>query len=377
MLTDDMDLISVDDHLVEHRNVWRDRLPARLHEAGPRVVEHPDGREEWLYEGRPVASTGLNAVAGTELKDRNVDPQRFDQMRPAAYDPVARLDDMDADGVAMQLCFPTLPGFAGRKFYEGGDKALGLACVRAYNDFVLDEWCATAPDRYIPLTIMPLWDPELAAAEIERCATKGTKALGFPDNPYHLGLPSVHTDHWSPVFAAAQEAQLPLCCHFGGSGFAPTNAPDGPHAALTALFQVTLFTSITEFVYSPTFHRFPDLKVVFSEGSIGWLPYAMQRLDQVWEHYRFYPFEQGKLNPDVKPSDLMRRNVFGCFIDDPIGLQLRHEIGVDNILYESDYPHADSLWPHSRKHVAEVMVDVPDDDVRRIVETNARRLFRV
>jgi len=160
LLTDDMKLISVDDHVFEHPRVWLDRLPSKLHDRAPQVVETEAGAEQWLHEGELVShlevNLGLSASAGVEWEDRSFEPMRFDQMLPGLYDPVARLKDMDEDGVWAQTCFPSFPRFAGVRFLRTKDKELARLCVRAYNDFILDEWCAAAPDRYVPLIILPL-----------------------------------------------------------------------------------------------------------------------------------------------------------------------------------------------------------------------------
>jgi predicted TIM-barrel fold metal-dependent hydrolase len=376
VLTDDVKAVSVDDHLIEHPRVWQDRLPKKYLDAGPRIVDIESGGQQWCYQGVVDGSTGLSAVAGTPNQERGLDPRRFDEMRPGYYDPVARLADMDLDGVSVQLNFPNWPGFAGSRFLRvGGDMDLNLLCVEAYNDFVIDEWCAAAPDRYIPLIILPLWDPDLCVAEIQRCAPRGVRAIAFPDNPALLNLPSFYTDHWDKVFSAAEDADLVLCMHFGGSGAVPLISSDAPNAVSVVLLGITLFDSMTEIVLSPVFHNHPRLKIAYSEGEIGWLPYAMMRIDQVWEHYRHYRLEK-KINADVRPSDLIRQHIWGCFIDDPVGIQMRHEIGVDRILWESDYPHADSLFPRSRSHITEVLTDVPDKEAAMIVEHNARSLFR-
>lgn len=371
-LQDDMKLISVDDHVIEHRNVWQDRLPAKFREQGPRVVEKDNGQEAWLFEGSEHAQIGLNAVAGKSYEEYGLDPVRFDQMIPGCYDVTARVADMDTDGVQAQLCFPSFAGFCGGTFFNARDKELGLACIEAYNDFMIDEWTAAAPDRFIPMVIVPLWDPQLAAAEIERTAAKGAKAIAFTENPVPMSLPSFHTEHWDPVLAAAQAADMPLCMHFGSSTKVPITALEAPFAVVIALFGTNSMSTTVDLLMSPVFHKFPELKVALSEGGIGWMPYILERADYTWERHRYY---QPNLNFDARPSDLFRDHIFGCFIDDESGIEQRHRIGVGNIMWEGDYPHSDSNWPNSRKRVADMLADVPDDEAREITELNARRVF--
>jgi predicted TIM-barrel fold metal-dependent hydrolase len=366
-----MQLISVDDHLIEPPNVWQDRVPDKLKDAAPCVVELEDGQQVWQYQGKQYATLGLNAVAGKPFEEFGNEPTRYDEMMRGAYDPVARVADMDTDGIQAQLCFPTFPRFAGTMFLEGDDRDVALASVRAYNDFVLDEWCASAPERYIPMTILPLWDPELAAAEFRRAVGKGARTVGFPENPSPLGLPSFHTDHWDPVLAVADETGVPLSMHFGTSTARPPHSPDAPFAVIVALMGCNSMFALVDLLFSPVFKKFPRLKIALSEGSIGWMPYMLERVTDTWERHRFYT----GIDLEHNPRDQFRDHIYGCFISDEAGLKLRHDIGIGQIMWECDYPHSDSRWPNARKLLAESLREVPDDEAHRIVELNARELF--
>lgn len=372
-----MKLLSADDHLIEHSRVWQDRLPSRYLDIGPRIVEEPNPKGEglpievWHYEGRRYPELGLNSVAGKKPEDFGIEPVRYSDMIPGCYDPKARLVDMDLDGVHGALCFPTFPHFAGSVFVEGVDKELAELCVRAYNDFVIDEWCATAPDRFIPLVILPLWDTAACIREIHRTAAKGAKAITFPESGVPMGFPSFHTDHWDGVFSAAEETGMPLCMHFASSGYEPVTAPDAPFAVMIALFGCNSMYATADLLFSPVFHRHPKLKIVFSEGGIGWIPYLLERIDRTWEKHRYYQ----NINQTVRPSDLFRRHIYGCFIMDLHGIESRHKVGIDNITWECDYPHSDSFWPRSRELAVEAFANVPDDEVHKMVELNFRRIF--
>jgi len=393
-----MQLISVDDHLIEPPSLWTDRLPKKFHENGPRIVEMDmsdqlgdeglsatllsaarqggrQGAQEpaqvWLYEGRVYPNIGLNAVAGKKPQEYGMEPIRYSDMLPGCYDVHARVADMDIDGVQAALCFPSFPRFSGTVFLEGQDKELALLSVKAWNDFHLDEWAAAYPDRFIPMIILPLWDPQEAAAEIHRCAAKGAKAITFPENTVGLGLPSFYTDHWDPVFRAAEETGMPLCMHFGSSGRAPVTSPEAPMAVMISLFGTNSMDATADLLFSPVFYKFPGLKVALSEGGIGWVPYLLERIDQTWERHRWYQ----NINKEVRPSDLFREHIYGCFIDDLEGVVRRHKVGIDNIMWECDYPHSDSNWPNSREYIGKLLQDVPDDEAHKIVEWNARRLF--
>ncbi|MER5195715.1 amidohydrolase family protein [Streptomyces sp. NPDC002755] len=373
-----MKLLSTDDHLIEPPRLWSDRLPARFREAGPRIVEQPRGAgqapaEVWVYEDRIHPYIGLNAVAGKKPEEFGLEPTRYDEMIPGCYDPGARIRDMDLDGVWGALCFPSFPGFSGHVFLDGKDRELALLCVQAWNDFVLDEWCATAPGRLIPLVIMPMWDVQACVAEIHRTAAKGAKAISFPENPAPRGLPSFHTDHWDPMFSAAEETDMPLCLHFGTSGRPPKTAEEAPFAVTIALFGCNAMFATADLLFSPVLHKHPKLKIGLSEGGIGWIPYLLERSDGTWERHRFYQ----NVNQSVRPSELFHKHFHGCFIDDRFGVEVRHHVGIDKITWECDYPHSDSYWPKSRAYAAEVLADVPDDEVHQIVELNTRRLYNL
>jgi predicted TIM-barrel fold metal-dependent hydrolase len=376
-LQDHMQLISTDDHVIEHPRVWTDRLPRSDQANGPRIVEVPRGgrtpAQSWLFEGELFPNTALNAVAGKPKEEFGTEPTRFDEVRPGAFDPRARVEDMDVDGVHAQLCFPSFPRFCGTVFLRAVDKGLAARCVTAWNDFILDEWCAAAPGRLIPLMILPLWDVRLSIAELERCLAQGVKAISFPENPALLGLPSFHSDGWDSLFARVQEADVPLCMHFGSSGRPPETSPDAPKAVPISLYGLNSMATTADLVFSPVFHKFDRLKIALSEGGIGWVPYLLERLDYTWDRHRYYT----GINQRTAPSELFRRHFFGCYIDDGFGLKNRHDVGIDQITWECDYPHSDSQFPHSRKHAAEMLVDVPDDEAHKIVELNARRMLNL
>lgn len=365
----DVQVVSVDDHVIEHPRVWLDRLPEKHKEAGPQIVE-VDGKEMWRLEGQLRPNIGLNAVAGKDPKDFGMDPVRFDEMLPGCYDITKRVEDMNTDGVHVQLCFPSFPGFAGSTFLGMQDKELAERCVQAWNDFIIDEWCAGAPGRMIPMVLVPFWDVEASVREVQRTAAKGAKAISFTESPHNIGLPSFHTDHWDPLLAAAQDADLPLCMHFGTGGV-PATAKDAPFAVAIALFGMNSEFTTVDLLLSPVFHKFPRLRVALSEGGIGWIPYVLERTDYTWDRHRWYT----GVNTDVRPSDLFREHIFGCFIADEAGIDFRDKIGVGNIMFEGDYPHSDSNFPLSRKKLSEVLAEVPEAEARFIAEDNARRVF--
>src|SRR5438477_269917 len=222
-------LLSVDDHVLEPGPIWKERLPAKHRDRGPRLVRDADG-EAWVYDGKRMVTPGLGAVAGKAREEFSFEPITYDEMRPGCYDSVARLDDMNRAGVLASLCFPSFPRFCGQVFYEAADRDLALLCVQAYNDWMLEEWCGRAPGRYIPLTLIPLWDPTLAAAEVQRTSAMGARAIAFSENPALLGLPTIHNrdGHWDPLMRACEETESVICMHIGSSSQRYTMSDESP-----------------------------------------------------------------------------------------------------------------------------------------------------
>ena len=214
-----------------------------------------------------------------------MDPARFEDMRPGCFDIGARIADMDLNGVWASLCFPSLvAGFCGSVFIRSDDPELGLACLRAWNDWHIDVWAGTFPDRIIPLQLPWLTDVAVAAAEVRRNAERGFKAVSFPEFPAQLGLPSIFTDHWDPLFAACEETGTVVCLHTGASSWAPLPSPSPPFELLPTLFPVNALIAAAEWLWSGVPLRFPRLAVAMSEGGIGWVPMLLDRVDYVLAH---------------------------------------------------------------------------------------------
>ena len=275
-------MISVDDHVLEPPDVWQSRVAAKYRDRAPKLVSDGAG-ERWVYDGVDIKTSGLSAVVGKDSTEFSPEPITYAEMRPGCYDNKARLADMNADGVIASLCFPSFPRFCGQLFYEAADRELALECVRAYNDWMIEDWCGTTPGRFIPMVIMPLWSPELCVQEIERTAAKGARAVAFSENPSPLGLPTIHdpSQYWDPVMAAAADNELVVCMHVGSSSQLPRISPDAPVLANMSWGSVRTAGAMLEWLFSGMFQRFPKLKIALSEGGIGWIPYFLQRAEQV------------------------------------------------------------------------------------------------
>jgi predicted TIM-barrel fold metal-dependent hydrolase len=379
-------LISVDDHVLEPPHLWVDRVAAKDRDRAPHQVVEGD-MEFWVYDGKRYPSSGLSAVAGKKKEEFSPEPVTYAEMRPGCYDAKARIEDMDRAGILASLCFPTVTRFCGQLFMEASDRDFGFVCLQAYNDWMIEEWSAAAPGRYIPLILIPMWDPPLAAKEMERCAAKGATAFAFSENPAPLGLPTIHDTnrYWDPVMAAASDLEMVCSMHVGSSSQVPQIAPDSPFMANLAWGAVRTSGAMLSWLFSGMFTKFPNLKIALSEGEIGWMPYFLERAEQVLDKQRFWVqrgvkfMEHATTDVDLNTIDiraLFRDHVFGCFIDDAHGIASIDEIGEDNIMCETDYPHSDSTWPDCIGVVKARIGHLSPEVQYKLLRGNAERLYR-
>jgi len=372
MRAEDMIMISVDDHLVEPPTMFDSHIPERFRDRAPRIVRQDDGADVWTFEGAVIPNIGLNAVAGRPKEEYGIEPTAFDEMRPGCWDINERVNDMNGGGLLASMCFPSFPGFSARLFATCADRDLALAVLRAYNDWHVDEWCGAAPGRFIPMGIPVIWDAELAADEVRRLSAKGVHSLTFTENPSTLGFPSFHSDYWDPLWRALVETDTVMSIHLGSSGKLAVTAPDAPIDVMITLQPMNICQAAADLIWSRVIKEFPTIKIALSEGGTGWIPYFLDRLDRTYDMHHLWTGQDfgGKF-----PSEVFREHFLTCFIADPVGIQLRHDIGLDNIAWECDYPHSDSSWPTAPEELALVAAEVPDDELNKITHENAMRWF--
>ena len=368
----DLILVSVDDHLVEPPEIFQGRLPTRFVDAAPRIEHTPDGSDVWIFNGNVIPNIGLNAVAGRPKEEYGVEPTAFDEMRPGCYDVHERIKDMNAGGVLGSMNFPSFPGFSGRLFAACEDKGLALAVVQAYNDWHIEDWCGSYPGRFIPMALPVLWDPELAATEVRRVAAKGCRSITFTENPATLGYPSFHSDHWDPLWRAVVDEGVVISIHLGSSGQLAVTAPDAPVDVMITLQPMNICQAAADLLWSRVIKKFPGIRFALSEGGTGWIPYFLDRLDRTYDMHHLWTGQDfgGRL-----PSEVFREHFLTCFIADPVGIQLRQQVGLENIAWECDYPHSDSSWPKAPEEIALVAAAVPDRELSMITYENACRWY--
>jgi predicted TIM-barrel fold metal-dependent hydrolase len=383
--------VSVDDHLIEPARLWQERIPERWRDTAPHIVRQGDS-EFWVYEDRQIVTTGLNAVAGKKREEFSPEPITYDDMRLGCYEPAARVADMDRGLVLSSLLFPSFPRYCGQVFHEAKDKDLAILCVQAWNDFIFEEFSDAYPGRFIPMMIIPLWDPAAAAAEIERTASRGAKSIAFSENPTKLGLPSIHTTYWDPVFGAAEEAGLVISMHVGSSSNLIRTSDDMPTLAFMSYSAAANQAgTLMDWLFSANFEKFPHLKIALSEASVGWIPYFLEKAEQVVDKQRFWAsrfdinmnpsHERGEakgqatfsLETDIRQR--FRDHVFGTFIEDHAGIRLLDIIGEDNVMLECDYPHSDSTWPDTSTLASKWLGHLPEEVQYKIAVGNACRVY--
>jgi predicted TIM-barrel fold metal-dependent hydrolase len=365
-------IISVDDHVVEPAHTFEGRIPAHLADRAPRIIETPQGHQVWQFEGQTYTQVGMNAVAGRRPETVQLEPFRFEQMRPGCYDIEARIKDMDINGVWASVNFPSMiTGFCGRVFFNAQDRELGLACIKAWNDWLNDEWFAPHPTRVVPMGITYLADPDLAVAEIRRNAERGFTSVTFPERPHQIGLPSLwERDHWDPIIQACVDTDTVITLHVGSSGMEikPTGAPSLQLGA--TLFGQLSLTACAEWLWSGYPAKHPTLKIAMSEGGIGWVAMLLDRLDNIIDRSGY------GMGWEVRPADVLKRNFWFCSLDDPSTIDTRHRIGVENIMVETDYPHGDGTWPDTQLVLEKYWGHIPPAEMRAMCSENAARLFR-
>jgi predicted TIM-barrel fold metal-dependent hydrolase len=236
---------------------------------------------------------------------------------------------------------------------------------------MIDEWCASSGGRLIPLCLIQLWDPELAAAEVRRVATAGVRAITFPELPSFLGLPSIHDrdGHWEPLWRACDETGVTVHMHIGSGSKMPQTSIDAPSGVGVAVTSINAFMALSDWLLSGVLARHPNLKIAFSESQVGWMPYVFERCDRVFQQSSGW----SKIDPAVTelPSSYVPGRVYGCFFDDMVGIATRDLIGVSQMLFEVDYPHQDSTWPNTPKVVGRMAELVSPVELEMIVRTNA------
>jgi predicted TIM-barrel fold metal-dependent hydrolase len=365
--------ISADDHVQEHPEVWTSRMSKqKWGDRIPHVEEQADGTQSWIVGERVSVPI---ALAGALMADRAEEPKRWSDVPEMAYSATARLKAMDIDGIDYSVLYPIVGGLAGETFGKLADADLELACVQAYNDWLIEEWANVSP-RFVPQCIVPIWPLERTVAEIKRCAGKGHKGVIYPASPMELrAVPHINEPAYDPLWAICEELGLPLCFHSGASTKIQLRPGANFSPALAAAFSnvvrpASSIAVLANFIISRVLHRFPNLKVVFAEGSLGWGAYELEYAD--------YQSDADGLPSEgypLKPSELFQRQCYFTCWYDRMSLRVRRYLGSSNILWSSNFPLATSTWPNTRSRAELSFAELPEDERQLIQWENAARLY--
>ena len=366
-------VISAVDHVVECPEVWTQRLSkSKWGERIPHIGRRPDGTDVWVIDGQRIPLPDI-AHVGALMPDRAKTPARWDEIDASAYRPALRLDAMDRDGVEHAILYPSVAGFSGEIFAAINDAELALACAQAYNNWLIEEW-ASASDRFIAQCVVPLSPIDATVKEIKRAVASGHRGVIFPAEPTHLrNLPHINSSEYDPVWAICQQLDVPLCFHAGSAPqlqfpIAPNLAPELAAAFRAVIRPASAVFDLSNLLFSRILLRFPELKVVFAESSIGWGTFLLEYAD--------HQYEQDHCDYDLKPSEMFRRQCFLTTWYDPVAINAAH-IGADRILWATNFPAANSIWPDSREFAKRFLADMSDADQEKILRSNAAKLYKV
>jgi uncharacterized protein len=382
-------VIDTDTHVVEPPDLWTSRMPEKYGDLVPHVKwDGNEAEEAWFIGDQRVAPVGGAAQAGwSEYPPDH--PRRWQDADPATWDAKARLARMDEYGIFAQVLYPNVALFNQTLLQSVDDKQLMLSYIQAYNDWQTD-WSSADPDRLIPMTTLPFWDLDATLAEIDRCATNGHRGIVFSQEPGNFGLPSLVDRHWDPMWASAQEKHLPVNFHIASGDISLAEsgggmAEAGRHASYASMgvsFFMGNARTIAQLTCGGICHRFPQLNFVSVESGIGWIPFALASLDWQWKncgvHVEHPEYE-------LLPSEFFKRQIYGCFwFEDATALSALQQLGPDNILYETDFPHPTSMSPGPASsaiapndYLEQTFGHLPEPTLRAILHDNAARLYNL
>lgn len=372
--------ISTDDHVVEHPELWTRRISkAKWGDRIPHLQRQTDGSDCWVVDGVRHGLLPAGAV-GALMPDRGGEPRTWDDVPQAAYTPSERLRAMDAAGVDYSVLYPTIAGLAGEGLGRIEDAALELACVQAYNDWLIDEWAAYSV-RFIPQCIAPISSIEASVREIARAVERGHKGIIYPGVPRHLRntLPHVNEPAYDPLWRVCEQLRVPICFHAGCSPELELPAYEGFSPELAAAYgtitrPASIIPVVSNLIVSRILERFPGLKVVFSESSLGWLGFILEATDYEFDQFRV----MDQVPYELHPSEVFRRQCYGIGWYGNASLRRACEYpGADNLLWATNFPMSTSTWPDSQSANQACFKGLSDDVRDRILWRNAAALYHL
>jgi predicted TIM-barrel fold metal-dependent hydrolase len=375
----DYPIVDADAHVNEPPELWQEAVPAKWKERAPKLV-HTEKGDLWHFDGgKHTWPVGLTATAGQSYFQFAPMGQTYETMRPGSFDTRARLADMDADGIYAQVLYPSVT-LTGARIYSD-ERELQLACVRAYNEWIR-AFCKGSGGRLVSQAIVPTTGIDDALAELERAMKDGHRGAVLSSFPNGSLVPKALDE---PFWARAQEARFPIAVHIGsflrqppgGSAKAREKAWS-PSLAFVARAAWTKAGGQTldvacDLLFSGIFQRFPDLRIVLVEANIGWIPTLLEQSDDMFRRYRWWTGAYKEMSQ--LPSQIFHRNFYATFMVDRSGVELRHRMNGEHLMWSTDYPHSGTDWPNSALTIERVFQGVPRSEVRRMLRDNCVALY--
>jgi predicted TIM-barrel fold metal-dependent hydrolase len=378
---DKLTVVSANDHLIEAEDVYHGRMPAKWADRAPRVERLDEGGQQWVFEDRVVPLWRHCAVAGMTPEEwLGTMIVSYDDIREGCYSPQARLADMDRDNVTVATLYssPAGIGFGGDLFAAAKDPELGIAAMRAWNDWYLETWIGAAPDRFIPIQATWYLDSVTAAAEIYRNAERGFRGVMLR-NPTDIGLPWLGDKCWDPLWRACQETGTVICHHTDALSHWPNvkfdqDCRDIPYGFGSTIFQSGAMEAVAGFVWAGLGVRFPGIKVTIAESGGSWLPHLVERLNWCIKYSLLH--RRGWPDLDRTPMDILTETFTLSTIEPATARRLTEELDFHNWILEVDYPHMESIWPRSQQVFADELKGADPDFIDSITWKRAAELFR-
>ena len=380
-----LSIIDVDAHISEPHDLWTSRAPASLRDRVPRVVRDGDKRS-WVVDGNIQISTSSpsSVIRKDGQKSRGTEffGWQIEDVHAASYDMQARVAMLDQLGIYAQILYPNVAGFGSQNFMKVEDAALRQACARIYND-AMAEIQANCGGRILPMALMPWWNIAQSVEEVARAKSLGLKGIVMCSDPDSIGLPDLGDPAWLPFWEACNDAEMPVNFHIGASEtsfnmFGRASWPSMGMRRRLALGSSALFIEnsrvISNLLYSGVFERCKRLKIVSVESGIGWIPFVLESIDYEWQETG----SQGEQALTMPPSEYFKKHIYGCFwFERTAPTKLIDQVGEDNVLFETDFPHPTCLYPNVQEYIAEISAGWSESRKRKILQDNAAALYKI
>jgi predicted TIM-barrel fold metal-dependent hydrolase len=355
-------LISADSHVTIPEAAWQEYLDPEYRAQAPRIESTPDG-DVRVFQGTRRPINALSNLAGKKPEEYSGTVRKLTDQRSGAWDPAERLKDQDIDGVDAEVLY------VGGPLADATDPGLRLNSYRGYNRWLAD-YCAHAPHRLLGVGAVPVDTPEIACEEIRFARAAGLRSVYIPLFPPEGDYGE---DKWAPMWRLAVELGLPVAMHVGGKrgGTPPRYGSAAGFMTDLVMSKIAMAEAIAELIFGMVLQRNPELRVVSVEAQIGWISFVQYYMDHLWEKHRHWTHSE----LSDHPSSFFQRQVWATFMEDPVGLRERHHIGVDRIMWSSDYPHSETTWPNSKSLTDEWLTPLGEEDKRRILWQNAAELY--